>query len=143
MHGVAAQSQVGPALALPAVEPVPPAESKADAQTRQAIREVLDLLPKDVVRDLNSGAIDLNDPAFMDGLMDHVSRLALADPRNGHRALGKMIRLKKQIARSVRLSDPDAVVSSTVQRTGERVGRNDPCPCRSGRKYKQCCLRKQ
>ncbi len=24
-----------------------------------------------------------------------------------------------------------------------RVGRNDPCPCGSGRKYKQCCLPKQ
>jgi hypothetical protein len=23
-----------------------------------------------------------------------------------------------------------------------RVGRNDPCPCRSGRKYKKCCLLK-
>ena len=21
-----------------------------------------------------------------------------------------------------------------------RVGRNDPCPCGSGRKYKKCCL---
>ena len=24
----------------------------------------------------------------------------------------------------------------------QRVGRNDPCPCGSGRKYKHCCLRK-
>ncbi len=24
----------------------------------------------------------------------------------------------------------------------KRVGRNDPCPCGSGRKYKKCCLRK-
>jgi preprotein translocase subunit SecA len=24
-------------------------------------------------------------------------------------------------------------------RTGPKVGRNDPCPCGSGRKYKQCC----
>lgn len=24
---------------------------------------------------------------------------------------------------------------------GRRVGRNDPCPCRSGRKYKHCCAR--
>ncbi len=24
-------------------------------------------------------------------------------------------------------------------RTGPKVGRNDPCPCRSGKKYKQCC----
>ena len=23
-----------------------------------------------------------------------------------------------------------------------KVGRNDPCPCGSGLKYKQCCLRK-
>lgn len=24
--------------------------------------------------------------------------------------------------------------------TGPKVGRNDPCPCGSGKKYKQCCL---
>jgi SWIM/SEC-C metal-binding protein len=24
-----------------------------------------------------------------------------------------------------------------------KVGRNDPCPCGSGLKYKQCCLRKR
>ena len=23
-----------------------------------------------------------------------------------------------------------------------KVGRNDPCPCGSGKKYKQCCMRK-
>jgi uncharacterized protein len=28
---------------------------------------------------------------------------------------------------------------STVRRHGEKIGRNDPCPCGSGRKYKQCC----
>lgn len=27
----------------------------------------------------------------------------------------------------------------TVRREGEKVGRNDPCPCGSGRKYKACC----
>ncbi len=26
-----------------------------------------------------------------------------------------------------------------VQRSGEKVGRNDPCPCGSGKKYKKCC----
>ena len=24
-------------------------------------------------------------------------------------------------------------------RSGEKVGRNDPCPCGSGKKYKKCC----
>jgi hypothetical protein len=26
----------------------------------------------------------------------------------------------------------------TVVRSGEKVGRNDPCPCGSGKKYKHC-----
>ena len=36
-----------------------------------------------------------------------------------------------------------AVSSSPVQAgTTQKVGRNSPCPCGSGRKYKQCCLGK-
>ena len=31
--------------------------------------------------------------------------------------------------------------SVTVVRTTPKVGRNDPCPCGSGKKYKQCCGR--
>ncbi len=27
-------------------------------------------------------------------------------------------------------------------RTGEKIGRNAPCPCGSGKKYKNCCMRK-
>ena len=30
----------------------------------------------------------------------------------------------------------------TIRNRAQRVGRNDPCPCGSGKKYKQCCLRK-
>ncbi len=29
--------------------------------------------------------------------------------------------------------------STTVRRKGKKVGRNDPCPCGSGKKYKHCC----
>jgi uncharacterized protein YecA (UPF0149 family) len=25
------------------------------------------------------------------------------------------------------------------QHTGKKVGRNEPCPCGSGKKYKKCC----
>jgi hypothetical protein len=28
------------------------------------------------------------------------------------------------------------------QREGPKIGRNDPCPCGSGKKYKWCCMRK-
>ncbi len=30
----------------------------------------------------------------------------------------------------------------TVRRTAEKIGRNDPCPCGSGKKYKNCCMDK-
>jgi hypothetical protein len=120
----------------------PPAASQGESQTRQAIRELLDVLPKDVLEELNSGTIDLKDPAFLDGLSDHVSRLTLASPRTGQRILGKIIRLKKLINRSLRESDPQVAVSSTITHKGNRVGRNDACPCGSGKKYKRCCLKK-
>ena len=29
--------------------------------------------------------------------------------------------------------------SSTTVVKGEKIGRNDPCPCGSGKKYKKCC----
>lgn len=33
--------------------------------------------------------------------------------------------------------------SSTTVVKGEKIGRNDPCPCGSGKKYKKCCGRDQ
>ncbi len=34
-----------------------------------------------------------------------------------------------------------SVKSGTVVRSTKKVGRNDPCPCGSGKKYKKCCLK--
>jgi preprotein translocase subunit SecA len=31
--------------------------------------------------------------------------------------------------------------AQTVVRTNPKIGRNDPCPCGSGKKYKNCCGR--
>jgi preprotein translocase subunit SecA len=28
-----------------------------------------------------------------------------------------------------------------IRNRGEKIGRNDPCPCGSGKKYKNCCMR--
>ena len=33
----------------------------------------------------------------------------------------------------------DLVNDKPKNESGEKVGRNDPCPCGSGKKYKQCC----
>ena len=34
-------------------------------------------------------------------------------------------------------------VYGTIKRRAPRTKRNAPCPCGSGRKYKQCCMRKR
>jgi uncharacterized protein len=34
---------------------------------------------------------------------------------------------------------PAAVIPTTFVRAIPKVGRNDPCPCGSGKKYKKCC----
>jgi len=33
----------------------------------------------------------------------------------------------------------DVPEAQTVKREGNKIGRNDPCPCGSGKKYKKCC----
>lgn len=33
-------------------------------------------------------------------------------------------------------------VPTTVRRSEPKIGRNEPCPCGSGEKYKNCCLRR-
>ena len=35
----------------------------------------------------------------------------------------------------------EAIAKARPVRAGPKVGRNDPCPCGSGKKYKQCCGR--
>jgi len=35
--------------------------------------------------------------------------------------------------------DAPAEKPETIQRPGSKLGRNDPCPCGSGKKYKKCC----
>jgi preprotein translocase subunit SecA len=32
----------------------------------------------------------------------------------------------------------DAAPVQTIRRTTDKIGRNDPCPCGSGKKYKKC-----
>jgi preprotein translocase subunit SecA len=36
------------------------------------------------------------------------------------------------------VTEPEAQKPASVQRSGPKVGRNDACPCGSGKKYKQC-----
>ena len=48
---------------------------------------------------------------------------------------------REQVAQPTETSaDGTDSVNKTI-RKGKKIGRNDPCPCGSGKKYKKCCGR--
>lgn len=53
----------------------------------------------------------------------------------------QMVLKREQIANPTwTSSDPESNKPKTVRKTvKQKVGRNDPCPCGSGKKYKKCC----
>jgi len=53
------------------------------------------------------------------------------------------IRVQKEQVKSLNDNRPGNVdKQQTVKRSQKKVGRNDPCPCGSGKKYKKCCYPK-
>jgi uncharacterized protein YecA (UPF0149 family) len=56
----------------------------------------------------------------------------------------KAVLLAHAMRLAERFGDPERLLEpvSPSRARGPKVGRNDPCPCGSGRKYKRCCLDK-
>ena len=67
--------------------------------------------------------------AFLATLQDQ-GRLA------GGRALGRYVRALRE-AWQERTAD----TVKPIRNPGTRIGRNEPCPCGSGRKFKHCCMK--
>ncbi len=47
-------------------------------------------------------------------------------------------RKKERELKAAQMAGGSAASAPSQRRTGEKVGRNDPCPCGSGKKYKKC-----
>ena len=45
---------------------------------------------------------------------------------------------RKQVIKGV-ANDGKEKVKQTPKKAEKKIGRNDPCPCGSGKKYKNCC----
>ena len=45
---------------------------------------------------------------------------------------------RKEVAKGVANQDTSKTKKASPKRVN-KIGRNDPCPCGSGKKYKQCC----
>ena len=49
---------------------------------------------------------------------------------------------REEVAQVTGTNKDDSLGKKPVQRAADKVYPNDPCPCGSGKKYKQCCGRK-
>lgn len=62
-------------------------------------------------------------------------------PMKHHMAIGLMALLANEPGMGSK-SIPKEDKPTPITRSGIKVGRNQSCPCGSGRKYKKCCLKK-
>ena len=49
---------------------------------------------------------------------------------------------REEVAKVTGTNKDDSAVKAPVRRENAKIYPNDPCPCGSGKKYKQCCGRK-
>lgn len=84
-------------------------------------------------RGLNIVATSQGDIADSEGTVEFVASYEQSGVAREHRELS---RFRKTDAGEWFFVDGVAPASS---RAVAKVGRNDPCPCGSGRKYKKCC----
>ena len=82
----------------------------------------------------------------MDGVPFDPTRPVAPPPQNGNRRaatsmddMEREFRRKKE--RELQAARMAGAGESDIQqrRVGDKIGRNDPCPCGSGKKYKKCC----
>jgi len=49
---------------------------------------------------------------------------------------------REQVAKVTGTNKDETLAKAPVKREEKKVYPNDPCPCGSGKKYKQCCMKK-
>ena len=63
--------------------------------------------------------------------------------REQQEAMEREAQQRMAAAKQTHGDQSDDAVKKQPVKNGEKVGRNDPCPCGSGKKYKNCCGRKE
>lgn len=73
--------------------------------------------------------------ADSEGLVEFSARFRTGGKEHEHVEAARFVREEGQW----RYAGTEKIKGQTVRREAPKVGRNDPCPCGSGRKFKKCC----
>ena len=84
------------------------------------------------------------------GLLVQKLKAQIAEQHLENKKLAAEVAEKEKLLARIRSPRPipglshgrQARVDSSSSRKPARIGRNDPCPCGSGKKFKNCCLKK-
>ncbi len=78
---------------------------------------------------------ELGGPSDEAGFVEFVARYKFQGATIPHRERAQFEKLEGKWF----FVDGKELAAQPVVREGPRVGRNDPCPCKSGKKHKKCC----
>ena len=105
-----------------------------DEKDRIDVKQTKDWSEKSTWLGLKILAAEKGGPADSEGTVEFEAVYERDGLRDNHH---EKAQFKKKDGRW--LYDEGTVVPKTVVRTGPKTGRNESCPCGSGRKYKHCC----
>lgn len=84
------------------------------------------------IRDTQNGG-----PDDKEGIVEFIAEYIEKDKKKRHHEIARF----KKKDDSWYFYDGEAPVQKQVVRSSLKVGRNDPCPCGSGKKFRKCCGR--
>lgn len=94
---------------------------------------------KDPVVEYRMEGFDMFDAMIAEIREETVQILLLAPFHRNGESGPEEVPQREQVATASDMRGDGTVIPSTVKRDGEKIGRNDLCPCGSGKKYKKCC----
>ena len=76
---------------------------------------------------------------MIEDIRTDVVKILLNIHKTGEVARKETVQITKASQENLNNLDNDTVRKETVKNEEPKIGRNDPCPCGSGKKYKNCC----
>ena len=115
-----------------------PFKKKKEVPPPTQPQSIADKLEKEIDALPDAFKMQLKDPKVKERFMS-IARRMEADGVN-FKSIRQMKKWMKEHEAELRKEgNPEQPHVETVVHDGPRIGRNDPCPCGSGKKYKKCC----
>jgi preprotein translocase subunit SecA len=100
---------------------------------------LIDRVRADVIRILMNVRIQTpEEVAAAEQQIEQESERRLEQARAQHADFGGAAQAEGDVVEAPTLAEGEPAKAQPFKRFGDKIGRNDPCPCGSGKKYKQC-----